>query len=179
MSDNEVSCQREIGADAGSQNPLTREQLYELVWKEPMVRISARWGVSSSYMARVCTDLQVPRPSRGYWAQREFGNAVPERPALPPVRPGDATVWSPGSALASPLPRVARSRVEARSARKLPKPADERHELLIGVKPHFLKTRKNEAGLLRPFKRLLVDVVTSENQLDTALSAANDLFLAL
>jgi len=59
------------------------------------------------------------------------------------------------------------------------KSADERHELLIGVKPHFLKTRKSEVGLLRPFKRLLVDIVTSEKQLDVVLGAANEFFLAL
>lgn len=50
---------------------------------------------------------------------------------------------------------------------------------MVGVKSHFLKTRKSDEGLLRPFKRLLVDVVTSEEQLDAALAAANNLFVAL
>ena len=39
--------------DAG----LTREALYELVWSEPMLKVAARFGVSSIYMARVCTLL--------------------------------------------------------------------------------------------------------------------------
>ena len=47
--------------DAG----LTREALYELVWSEPMLKVAAQFGVSSSYMARVCTRLYVPRPERG------------------------------------------------------------------------------------------------------------------
>jgi len=51
--------------------PLTREQLYTLVWAEPMIKVVARYGVSSSYMARVCTLLNVPRPERGYWAKLE------------------------------------------------------------------------------------------------------------
>ena len=46
--------------DAG----LTREALYDLVWSEPMLKVAARFGVSSSYMARVCTLLYVPRPDR-------------------------------------------------------------------------------------------------------------------
>jgi hypothetical protein len=178
MSDVEVTRESQTVAGKGSKEPLTREQLYELVWTEPMLRIGKRLGVSSSYMARVCTDLRVPRPPRGYWAQREFGKA-PERPALPPARPGDVTVWSPGSALTWLPPRVVRPTAEVRALRTLHKPANERHELLIGVKPHFLKTRKSEVGLLRPFKRLLADIVTSEKQLDVVLAVANNLFLAL
>jgi hypothetical protein len=33
-------------------DPITREQLYELVWTKPMLRIAEGFGVSSSYMAR-------------------------------------------------------------------------------------------------------------------------------
>jgi hypothetical protein len=53
------------------------------------------------------------------------------------------------------------------------------HELLTGIKPLFLKTRKVENGILRPFKRLLVDVLASEAKLDDALHAAQILFDAL
>ena len=164
----------ETASDKKSQDPLTREQLYELVWKEPMLRIGERFGVSSSYLARVCTDLRVPRPARGYWAQREFGKIQPEKPSLPPARPGDLTAWRPGQALASPRPVIPR-----RAASRLSTPPSGQHELLIGVKQHFLKSRNSEVGLLRPFKRLLVDIVTSEKQLDLVLSAVSDLFLAL
>lgn len=33
---------------------ITREDLYELVWREPMLKVAERYGVSSSFMARVC-----------------------------------------------------------------------------------------------------------------------------
>jgi hypothetical protein len=162
--------------------PLSREQLYELVWKEPMLRIAERYGVSSSYMARVCTELRVPRPQRGYWAQLEVGKA-PERPALPPARPGDVVAWSVGSAVGPRRPRVvdAPRRVEGLPMSRFRRPAvDAPHELLAGIRPHFLKTRSSqEDGLLRPFKRLLVDVVVSEATLDGALDFANRLFQAL
>lgn len=38
-----------------NENPINRETLYERVWSEPMLKVAARFGVSSSYMARVCT----------------------------------------------------------------------------------------------------------------------------
>lgn len=51
-----------------------------------------------------------------------------------------------------------------------------RHELLIGIKPFFLKSRKAENEILRPFKRLLVDVLASEKMLDAVLDATQALF---
>jgi hypothetical protein len=33
---------------------VTREKLFEEVWAEPMTKVSARYNVSSSYLARVC-----------------------------------------------------------------------------------------------------------------------------
>jgi hypothetical protein len=74
--------------DAG----LTREALYELVWSEPMLKVAARFGVSSSYMARVCTQLNVPRPERGYWAKLAVCKA-PKQPALQEPRTGDPLAW--------------------------------------------------------------------------------------
>ena len=64
---------------------ITREQLYELVWSMPMARLVVRFGVSGSYMARVCTGLGVPRPPRGYWAKRAAGQSPPV-PPLPGLR---------------------------------------------------------------------------------------------
>lgn len=42
-----------------------REKLYEQVWDEPMTKVAARYGVSTSFLARVCDRLNVPRPARG------------------------------------------------------------------------------------------------------------------
>jgi hypothetical protein len=179
MSQSQVLPEGEGGTGTATQGPLTREELYDLVWKEPMLRIGERMGVSSSYMARVCSDLRVPRPPRGYWAQIEFGKIPPEKPALPASRPGDTTTWNPGASLPS-LPKVRKIAAQpVQGNRSRSTKVDRGHELLIGAKSHFLKTRKSEEGLLRPFKRLLVDVVASEAQLDAALAAANDIFLAL
>ncbi len=49
--------------------PVSREQLYAEVWAEPMTKVALKYKVSSSFMARVCNWLNVPRPERGYWAK--------------------------------------------------------------------------------------------------------------
>ncbi|MDK1389594.1 hypothetical protein QN224_29885 [Sinorhizobium sp. 8-89] len=67
---------------------MTREELYELVWSKPMTEVAKDFDVSGSYMARVCTVLNVPRPERGYWAKLAVGKA-PARERLPEAQPGD------------------------------------------------------------------------------------------
>ena len=74
---------------------VSREALFEEVWAEPMLKVAARHGVSSNFLARVCERLKVPHPGRGYWQQLEVGKAEP-KPALPDLRPGDELEWARG-----------------------------------------------------------------------------------
>lgn len=171
---------------------LSREQLYELVWREPMLRVGERLGVSSSYMARVCAELRVPRPPRGYWAKLEFGKA-PARPALPAQRPGDLTEWRPGDFLGTTertTQKQAKRAETASSSKPATAPSKPRlalrvavaqksHPLLLGIKPLFEKMRDSENGILRPFKRLMADILASKDGLDAALDAAEKLYGAL
>lgn len=46
---------------------LTREQLYELVWSEPMHRLGKQIGISDVAIAKHCRRLGIPLPPRGYW----------------------------------------------------------------------------------------------------------------
>jgi hypothetical protein len=72
---------------------IPREELYKLVWSEPMTKVAERFGVSGSYLARICTVLNVPRPERGYWAKLAVGKAPSPEP-MPDTRPGDQLYWS-------------------------------------------------------------------------------------
>lgn len=165
-------------SDVQAAGPITREQLYELVWTKPMLRVGEMFGVSSSYMARVCTELRVPRPGLGYWTQCEMGRA-PQRPALPPAEPGDLTEWKLGLSVGN-TQRVARKQAAAattgggQSVHKPGRPSKNAvlpsvHPLLKDVRPLFLKSREKSTGLLHPFKRILVDIISSPALLDDAL----------
>ena len=72
---------------------VSRSELYELVWSEPMIKVAERFGVSGSYLARICTNLNVPRPERGHWAKLAFGKPSPQLPLSDP-RPGDQIYWT-------------------------------------------------------------------------------------
>jgi len=172
--------QQAAGTAESEPTRISRKELYKMVWSEPMLKVAARFGVSSSYMARVCTVLNVPRPERGYWAKREVGKA-PKKQALPPPRPGDLLEWARGKALDAqparsfpqPLERYRRGKRRAR--RTLP----EQHPLLADAKPLFEAGRLSwDAKYLKPAKKLLVDLAVTRTGLDSALDFANQLFLA-
>lgn len=157
---------------------VTRDELYAKVWNEPMLRVAAYFDVSSSYLARVCSELRIPRPPRGHWAKLEFGKESPQ-PPLPEVQPGDVTVWQQGQMLSSPKPKLAPSpKPDAKKHLPIrPKPKlAANHDLVDGVKPFFLKARGGGKELLRPTKKLLVDIMVSESLLDEALETANAIF---
>lgn len=150
------------------------------MWSEPMLKVATRFGVSSSYMARVCTLLNVPRPERGYWAKLAVGKA-PNPPSLLEPRPGDELEWSrdgaqPVRARALPKPpeRMRRRHLVATVA------ASDCHPLITGARPLFEAGRLSYHGsYLKPAKKLLVDLSVTKEALEKALSFANELFLAL
>src|SRR5262249_47801461 len=61
-----------------------REELYSAVWREPATEVAKRYGMSSNALAKICDRLQVPTPTRGYWARRAVGivDPTPPLPAL-------------------------------------------------------------------------------------------------
>ncbi len=159
---------------------VSREELYELVWSTPMVKVGEKFKVSGSYMARVCVNLNVPRPERGYWATLAVGKA-PDKPSLPELRPGDQISWcQDGEAQSSPRPRVIESPRPSPPRKKLRQAVTDVHGLIRNAKEHYNAGYKVEEGQhLRPYKKLLVDVTASSAALDKALGFANDLFNAL
>lgn len=59
-----------------------REKLYKEVWKEPMIIVSKRYGISNVSLKKACVRLQIPTPGPGYWTIKRSGGQV-ECPPLP------------------------------------------------------------------------------------------------
>lgn len=74
--------------DASLPEVISREDLYALVWSEPMSRLSRRFGLSDVGLAKACTRMMIPVPGRGYWAKKQVGRAP--RPTRLPTLPASA-----------------------------------------------------------------------------------------
>jgi hypothetical protein len=157
---------------------VSRESLYQEVWSEPMTSIALRYKVSSSFLARVCTRLNVPRPDRGYWAKFAVGKRT-KRPPLPNADPGDELEWvRNGQARRAPRERPKPPQgKKTKLRRRIELPS--RHPLLDGAREHFDAGRESYNGFLKPSKRLLVDIIVSKKIISRALDVLNELFLLL
>jgi len=46
---------------------LSRHQLYELVWSEPLSRLSKKYCISDNGLRKICKTMNIPLPPFGYW----------------------------------------------------------------------------------------------------------------
>lgn len=64
---------------------LTRQELYDLVWKTPMVKLATEFGISDNGLKKKCIKHNIPRPPMGYWLKIEHGKSV-NKPPLPKIK---------------------------------------------------------------------------------------------
>ncbi|MGB6870150.1 MAG: hypothetical protein WBD93_11120, partial [Acidobacteriaceae bacterium] len=66
---------------------LSRQELYDLVWSQPLRTLSERFGISDVALKKTCVKALIPTPERGYWARKDAGQRVVQI-ALPVRPPG-------------------------------------------------------------------------------------------
>ena len=55
---------------------LTRKELYDLVWSEPMTTVCKRFGLSDNGLRKHCKAMNIPTPPLGYWAKLQTQKEV-------------------------------------------------------------------------------------------------------
>jgi hypothetical protein len=156
---------------------VTRLELHNRVCERPLSKIAPELGISGTALAAICKRYQVPFPGSGYWTRKSLGLPA-ELPALPEA-PEETIEILP------PVVKPRKKRTMEEGAARKPKPIAKprrplRHPLLFGVEEHLRKTREVKNGeFLRPYKRILPDLISSEPVLLRALSIANALHLAI
>lgn len=60
----------------------TREELYKLIWKEPVTKVAGKMGIPAPILRKYCHLLNIRTPSSGYWSKLQFSKPV-EIPPLP------------------------------------------------------------------------------------------------
>jgi len=64
----------------------TRQELYELVWKEPLSRLAKKYNISDNGLRKRCKKLNIPLPEVGYWQKLQYNKPV-TRKKLPKENP--------------------------------------------------------------------------------------------
>ena len=66
-------------------------ELYELVWREPAIKVAERFGITGTGLRKICDKHDIPVPPRGHWAKVAANKKV-TRPRLPRPSDGDEKV---------------------------------------------------------------------------------------
>ncbi|MGH7509810.1 MAG: hypothetical protein ACREMZ_10100 [Gemmatimonadales bacterium] len=166
--------------DSPGATTLSRQQLYELIWKEPTRTVAQRLGISDVGLAKTCRKLLIPRPWRGYWREKETGHK-PRQPKLTawPAHVGkepEAITFRPAPSPSDSPPRPPEPEtVERQRAYE----AVPEHQIEVAgtlTEPHRLVRRAarlfkrpGDRDLLWPSERPCLDIHVSKESLDRAL----------
>jgi hypothetical protein len=160
---------------------LTRKQLYELAWSEPMIKLANRFGLSDVGLKKICRKYNIPVPPRGYWARKQAGQN-PGKTPLPKGVPLDTLIKIFRNPMHGNPSRLRENRIQTKeiaqqialNARsKIPHPLIERARKILQART------PNRDAILEPTNAFCLDVKVSSESLDRALSILDSIIKAL
>ncbi len=165
-----------------SAEKITREELYEAVWSEPIHQLSKALGISDVGLAKVCKKLNVPVPGRGYWAKNRATRKL-LRISLPFLEAGQPTEHRITQAHCGEADRWTRETIQHLAEEGVSVPTlgentiePELHPLLAQYRGMLEKAGLN-AGRLRATQPCLA-INVSPSHLERALKIYQNLFSA-
>lgn len=81
----------------------TRIELYDLVWSDPLNKISKKINVPYAELRKACINMNIPLPEHGYWTKKNFGKQVTKQ-NLPPDFNGESEVSF--EVIKEPIPNI-------------------------------------------------------------------------
>ncbi|WP_292781840.1 hypothetical protein [Methylophilus sp. UBA6697] len=146
---------------------VSRQELYDQAWSEPITKVAKRHDVSDSYLVRVLKRLNIPRPPTGYWAKLASGKATPPRPARPDALLGDELEWcreyEPATHLPFELPKNTSGEPVSKSSKE--KNTNTQHPLLTESLGYFQGVPESEMGYLKPIKKEFAGLYSYQSNL--------------
>lgn len=97
----------------------TREELFKMIWKEPVTKVAEKMGVPAPILRKYCHLLNIPTPSSGYWSKLQFGKPV-EIPPLPAFEDNEVPTLD-----SFQIPKKKKEKVQKKSAKEKEKPSNE------------------------------------------------------
>lgn len=55
---------------------LTRQELYDLVWDNPLSKLAKKYNLSDNGLRKVCKKLDIPLPKNGHWQKIQYNKKV-------------------------------------------------------------------------------------------------------
>lgn len=129
----------------------TRQELFEMIWSEPISRIATRLGSSDVAISKICKKMNIPRPPRGHWARVQHGHPV-RMPQLPAAESDTPSEWilAPQGPRSKWCPQTDEV-LDITVPERLSKP----HRELVKVRATLKGARKDDFGRVRSADQML------------------------
>ncbi|TAV81553.1 hypothetical protein [Rhizobium leguminosarum] len=69
-----------------------RQELYDLVWSTPILKLAEQFGISDRGLAKICARFHIAVPGHGYWAKIEAGQPATKTPLWKTDNPAFQTI---------------------------------------------------------------------------------------
>ncbi len=161
-------------------NVLTRQELYELVWSEPLTSIIKRFGLTDFFIRRVCKEMMVPLPGPGYWSKIRYGKKV-EWDELPSDYKGKKEVDFSSNAGSDPLVKKLKEILnDSHLNLKVPKTLSNPDPLIVDAKQSLSKKdRRYQFTNLLMTEWQKLDIKVSKECIDRSLRIYDTLIKAI
>jgi hypothetical protein len=168
-----------------STTTITRKQLYDRVWSEPMTRLARSFGLSDVGMAKICTRHKIPRPPRGYWAKKQFGQKPQQIPLPHPENDCEIRLRDPDdNGVAAPeiwdrIQTVVKEGKSKESRIEVAETLRGAHDLVSRGNQELQAARTNEVGLIITPEKSPLSISASKSCLRRSLLIMDALLKAL
>lgn len=55
---------------------VTRQELYNLVWSKPMIKLALEYNLSDNGLRKICKKHEIPLPQLGHWQKIQYNKKV-------------------------------------------------------------------------------------------------------
>lgn len=160
---------------------VSRSELYEAVWSEPMTKLAGKYGVSDVALGKICRKHNIPLPGAGHWSKVAVGKKF-SRPPLPDNGSSEISISPPEKEKAEKAQNrlaLAHQLAEVPAELPVPQTISKPHRLTVLTK-EFLKSRKPEMyGLVSCWPPRGYAIAVSPHQVGRALRILDTLVKAL
>jgi hypothetical protein len=164
---------------------LSRDELYQKVWSQPVSVVAKAYGISDVGLAKICRRLEVPIPGLGYWAKKQHGKPVEQIPLPPPPADTKLEVTINTYRKVVPDPEQLEQTTGIVDAEELkaneivvPDALTDPHPAVARSLKLLVKAKSDTDGLVRVSDPTCLPVTVSPQQLDRAMRIMDSLLKA-
>lgn len=149
-----------------------RNKLYDEIWEKPAIQVAKEYGISDVGLGKVCRQLNIPKPERGYWRRKELGLKVQRipLPAMDTVPRAVSVIYEREPAAKMSASLEALVQLEATAERRIALPnelGENLHPLVKKTLSALQRGKANQEGYLQP-RAACLDVTITTQQLERA-----------